>query len=177
MNYFKKYYDKNLKYNLINKFFYKNITELPFLKKVIVNFNCKTSEIKLLSSSILALEIITLQKGSLTKSKKSNIFLKLRKGQPIGCKLELSKNNRFNFLSKLVFEILPKFKKFSHFKYKTVNNKNTFTFKTQDILNFPELETNYNIFNKLKNLNITFVGNTKTSKEMMWLLKSFKIPF
>ncbi len=78
---------KVLKHDLLNKFNYKNINDLPKMKKIILNFSCRTSNIKRLATAALALELITNKKGVLTRSKKSNILLKIRKGNPIGCKI------------------------------------------------------------------------------------------
>lgn len=175
MHYLKTFHDKKLKLELINKFFFNKTKNLPKIKKIILTFHCKTTDLKQISSSILALEAITGQKGHLTKMKKSNIFLKIRKGQPIGCKLILNKKKIFFFITKLLFEIFPKIKNFSGFKNKTLN-KNTFSFAIKDIMNFYELENHYHTFNKLTNLNITITTSSKEIKENKWLLNALKIP-
>jgi large subunit ribosomal protein L5 len=56
-----------------------------------------TTGIKGLATSLLAIELITGQKGILTTTKHSNIFLKIRKGNPAGCKVTLRKENMFSF--------------------------------------------------------------------------------
>ena len=50
-----------------------------------------------IGDAMTALELITLQKGILTVTKKSNVILKLKKGEPIGCKVVLRKTNMYNF--------------------------------------------------------------------------------
>ena len=87
------YYNNIVKYDLINKFYYKNIKQLPSILKIILNFNFKKQNIKNLMSSLIALELISSQKPIFTKSKISNITLKIRKGQPVGCKITLRKQN------------------------------------------------------------------------------------
>ena len=108
LNYF---YNKNLKLDLINKFFYTDLKKLPKLKKIIVNFQCETTELKSIASSLLALELITKQKGILTKAKQPNLFLKIRKGNPKGCKLFIKKTSMLKFFTKNIIEIFPKIKK------------------------------------------------------------------
>jgi ribosomal protein L5 len=61
----------------LSKFFY-NSTATQ-VRKIILNFGCKTTGIKGLATSLLAIELITGQKGILTTTKHSNIFLKLGK--------------------------------------------------------------------------------------------------
>ena len=67
---------------------------------------CKSFEIKNLAASLLSLELIAVQQGVLTKSKRANILLKIRKGNPVGCTVVLRKNKMYNLKS----EIFRKFK-------------------------------------------------------------------
>lgn len=174
MHYLKKFYNKTIKYELINKFIYNNTNKLPKIEKIILNFGCKTADIKQLSSGLLALELITSQKGKLTTTRHSNILFKIRKGNPTGCKVTLSKFQILNFISTIMIEILPKLKNFSGFSKK--NNKNVFSYKLTETFSFSELENHYYLFNSLPNLNITIITNSKTKEEMLVLLNSFKFP-
>ena len=146
MHFLKKFYFKILKYDLINKFTYNNINEIPKLKKIVLNFSSKTANIKQLASSLLALELFTNQKGILTKTKKSNILLKLRKGNPTGCKLTLRKHNLFSFFGKTIIEIFPKIKNFNGFEINQKSKKNIFSYKLHDTFSFSELENYYYYF-------------------------------
>ena len=102
MNILNYFYTKTLKYELLNKFLYKNVNKLPKIKKIIFNFNCKNFELKNLAVSLLVLELITNQKGILTKSKYSNILLKICKGNPTGCKVILRKRKMLDFFFRLI---------------------------------------------------------------------------
>lgn len=176
MHFLTKFYNKNLKYELINKFIYNKSSKVPELKKIILNFGCKTADLKQLSSSLLAIEFITNKKGRMTKTKKSNILFKIRKGNPTGCKIVLSKFNAYNFLSKLIVEIFPRLKNFSGFNsYKKIK-KNAVSYDLHETFTFKELENHYYLFNNLSRLNITIVTNTKNQKEMLFLLKSLQLP-
>lgn len=176
MHFLKKYYNNNLKYEFINKFIYTKNTHIPKLKKIILNFGCKTADIKQLSSSLLAFELITSQKGKLSRTKTSNILFKIRKGNPTGCKITLSKFNIFHFFSKMITEILPKLKIFFNLKSLKKLNYNTFSFRIKETFSFSELEEHYYLFNNLPVLNITIVTSSKTKNEMIFLLKSLKFP-
>lgn len=177
MNSFEKFYNKTLKYELINKFNYQNIENLPKLKKIILSFNCKTSELKNLAIALLALELISKQKGTLTKAKRPNILLKIRKGHPTGCKITLQKKQIFKFFEKIITEILPKLKNLKELKFTDKMKKNTFSYEIYDTFSFFELEQHYYIFNNIPKLNITLITNSKTNIEMLFLLKSFQFPF
>lgn len=179
MYFFEHYFQTIVKYDLINKFKYKNIKKLPKLRKIVLNFSCKNSDTKQLALTMTALELITLQKGILTVTKKSNVILKLKKGEPIGCKVVLRKTNMYNFLFKILNEILPKINKFKKFNIKQNRNNNskinTFSFKLKNTLNFLELEKNYYIYQNLPFLNVTFVTNRISFCEFIFLFQSFKM--
>jgi large subunit ribosomal protein L5 len=173
INYFSK---KTLKFDLINKFYYTNLKKLPQLKKIVLNFSCKTTEIKQLSTHLLALELITGQKGVLSASKHPNLALKIKKGNPSGCKLTLRKSYMINFLSKSFNEILPLIKNFTGINtYKRIT-KTTLSFVITDTLNFSELNTNYYLFKNLSKLNLSFTTKTSTEKELLFLIKSLQLP-
>ena len=176
MHFLSKFYNKNLKYEFINKFIYNKSSNIPKLKKIILNFGCKTADLKQLSSSLLAIEFITNKSGAMTKTKKSNILFKIRKGNPTGCKIILSKFNAYNFLSKLIVEVFPKMKNFSGFNSHKKIKKNAVSYDLHETFTFKELENHYYLFNNLPKLNITIVTNTKTQEEMIFLLKALQLP-
>lgn len=173
----KNYYTSIIRYDFINKFNYKKLTDIPILKKIILNFGCKSSDLKLLSTCSLALELVSGQKSSLTSSKNANILLKIRKGNPVGCKVILRKEYMFSFLSKLIIEIIPKFKNINLMSYNDKSkNTTSISFRINNILIFSELEKNYRFFNNVTNLQITFLINTRTKKELVYFIKCLKLP-
>ena len=177
MHFLEYYYQNIIQYDLLNKFRYKNIKKLPKLQKIVLNFGCKNSDIKNLSTALLSLELITNKRGNLIVSKNSNILLKIKKGNPVGCKVILKKTFMYNFFAKILINIFPRIKNFTEFN--TQKNKlknNAFSYKLTNALTFLELEQNYYLFNNLPNLNITVTTNTKTKKELVFLLHSFKLP-
>ena len=174
MQFIENFYIKTVLYDLINKFNYKTSKKIPKIKKMVLNFSCKNNDIKYLSTSLLALELITNQKGKMTNTKKSNVLLKIRKGNPVGCKVTLRKKRLITFFSKLIVEIFPKLKNFDGF---IINKKNnSYSYKLRDPFAFPELEEHYYLFNTLAALNITIVTNTETKEELKFILNSLKFP-
>ena len=170
---FLNYYNKNIvQYDLINKFKYKNIKVLPKLKSIIVQFCFKKYELKNLLTSLAALQFITNKKGVIIKSKTANISLKVRKGYPVGCKVILRHTDLNYFLEKLINNFTISNKILNLTKIKT----NSFLFKITSILNFVELENNYRFFNKLNSaLNLCICTTTSDPKQLIFLLKSYKI--
>jgi large subunit ribosomal protein L5 len=176
MHFFEHFYVKRLKYDLLNKFFYLNNQKFPKIKKIILNFSCKTAEMKNLASSSLALELITNKKGRLTNTRYPDVLLKIRKGNPTGCKIILRKELMYNFLGRINYEIFPRIKNFAAFEINKKTHKNVFSFSLQDNFLFYELEQHYHLFNYLSKLNITIVTNAKNKTELAFMLKSFHFP-
>jgi len=174
MHYLEDFYIKNLKYDLINKFFYKNVKKLPILKKIVLNFGCKTTNIKALSANLLALELIAKKRGSLRTAKQPNLALKIKKGNPAGCILTLNKNSKLNFISKILTETLTKIKQFDGLKSKCEKNCLSYTIKNS--FNFTCLEDHSYLFNNLSNLNVTIITESSKKEETLFILKALQIP-
>jgi len=176
MHFIKSLNFKTLKYDLVNKFFYRKTKNIPAIKKIILNFGCKTTDIKRLSSSLLALELITLQKGKLTTINKTNLVLKIRKGNPVGCKVTLKNKQIFYFLEKIFLNIFPNIKNFNGISLiKNINSK-AFSYQLNDTLSFNELEEHYQIFNNLSNLSINILTNTVDKEKSVFIFKSLQFP-
>jgi len=169
MHFLKQYNETVVKYDLINKFKYKSTTKLPKLEFLTLSFKFKKCDLKLLITSLAALELITLKKGSLTKSKVSNVSLKIRKGQPVGCKITLRKTQMNSVLFKLISKLLTKS------DLKICNSNNLFSIKIAQILVFSELEKNYKFFRNLSDLNINIKTTTCSYQEFIFLIKSYKL--
>jgi large subunit ribosomal protein L5 len=176
MHFLKYFHNKTLKFDLINKFYYTDLKKLPKLKKVVINSSCKTAELKTLATNLLALELITNQRGILTVSKRPNLLLKIRKGDPTGCKLTLKKPSMLNFFSKSLNEVFPKIKNFNGITISKKIEKGSCSFVIKDILHFTELSEHYSLFNGLSKFDLSFVTTVKTQKEMLFFLKSLQLP-
>jgi large subunit ribosomal protein L5 len=171
------YQKRKIKYNLVNKFVYKNTKKLPQLKQIVLNFGCKEdTKLGSIAPSLLAIELVTKQKGAFTITKHSNILRKTRKGNPVGCKVSLRKQKMLIFLEKLLFETFTKIKSFDGIALSKKVKGNAFSFQIYDTFSFSELEEHYYLFNNLPKLDITFVTNAQVREEMVFLLRSLQLP-
>lgn len=175
MCFLKTYNEKIIKHNLINKFKYNNIKNIPKLKKIILNFGCKNFNIQKFATTLLALEILASKKSSITVSKNANVLLKIQKGQPAGCKVILRKKEINIFLSRLLLEILPKLKNFLGLKIQIKTSTFSCQLLSNEIL-LKEFEDQYPLFANLSNLDIHITTNSKNQKELIFLTKSIKLP-
>ena len=175
MNFFETYYKRIIKHDLTNKFTFNNNNEIPKLEKITLNFGCKNQSVQKFAVTMLALEIIALKKGTITTTQKPNVMLKIQKGQPAGCKVELKNHQIYTFLTKLNIEILPKLKNFHGFKIKKQSFNFFFQIPGNEII-LKEFENQYPLFSNLPALDINILTTTKNSKEILFLAKTIKIP-
>lgn len=175
MNFFTTYYKQIIKQDLINKFKYKNNKTIPKILKITLNFGCKNFTIQKLATAMLALEIISFKKSTITYAKTPNMLLKIQKGQPSGCKVTLQKKEMFSFITRLTIDILPKLKNFSGFKLKQQSYNFVFQIPENKIT-ISEFEKHYPLFANLPTLDISIQTNSENSEEILFLAKSIKLP-
>jgi len=169
----KNHYQNVIIYDLITKLHFKNIFEIPKITKICLNIGFKNANIekKKLINIIILLKLITNQKPIVTKSKKNNIFLKIKKNSIIGCKVTLRKKNIYIFLEKLLIFILPNINKINF----NLKNKNILNFKIKNVLNFFELKTEFLKFKEIPPIDISIHTNSKNNDQLFSLLNSFFI--
>ncbi len=107
-------YNNEIVPEMIKKFGYKNIMQVPKLSKVIVNMGVGEAKdnSKVLESAMSDMEIITGQKPIITKAKKSIANFKIREGMNIGCKVTLRGSKMYDFTDRLVNLALPRVRDF-----------------------------------------------------------------
>lgn len=161
MNFHRDFYLTTIKHCLTNKFMYQKIKMLPKLSKIVLSFNSKTTDNKKILSNLLIFELIAAQKGYVRR--KATITVTTYKGNPIGCKLTLKKQNSFNFLISMTL-LLTGNEIFNL-------NQGTLSLRIKDTFSFFKLETHYYFFNSLSDLNVTLVTTTKSKKEILFFYK------
>jgi len=169
----KNHYQNVIIYDLITKLHFKNIFEIPKITKICLNIGFKNANIekKKLINIIILLKLITNQKPIVTKSKKNNIFLKIKKNSIIGCKVTLRKKNIYIFLEKLLIFILQNINKINF----NLKNKNILNFQIKNVLNFFELKTEFLKFKEIPPIDISIHTNSKNNDQLFSLLNSFFI--
>ena len=158
-------------------FNYKNVMEVPKIKKIVLNMGLGEAiqNIKILDSAALELNAIAGQKSVITKAKKSIATFKLRQGMPIGCMVTLRREKMYEFLDKLMNVSLARVRDFKGVSGKAFDGKGNYTLGIKEQLIFPEI--NYDSVDKIKGLNITIVTSAKTDEEGKALLKYMGMPF
>jgi len=173
----KEIYDKEITPKLIEAFSYKNVQEVPRLKKIVLNIGLGEAihNIKLLDSAAAELKLITGQSPVITRAKKSVAAFKLREGMPIGCMVTLRRKQMYDFYDKLVNITLPRVRDFRGISGKAFDGRGNYTLGIKEQIIFPEID--YDKIDTIKGMNITIVTSAKNNEEGKELLKLMGMPF
>ena len=154
--------NKNLIYKNVNKFKICDLNSLFKIKKIILQYKFKKCDLNLLSIHSLILEYLSENKKlTFINSKKSNILLKIKKGNPIGCEICL-KNSKFVLvlIKNLILDILLLIKQNQIIKKNCSDN--FFILKLNNIVLISKLEKFFNLLvSTNEKINIIFITNQK----------------
>ena len=155
----------------------KNINEVPKLEKIVVNIGQgdASQNIKLLDGARKDLEIITGQKTTLRRAKKSIAGFKLREGMPIGCSVTLRRQRMWEFFDKLVNVSSPRVRDFRGFSGKAFDGRGNYSLGIKEQIIFPEID--YDKVDRIRGVGITLVTSAKNDIQAKALLDKFHFPF
>jgi len=144
---------------------YNNINVIPQkgIYKIYLNMGISygVRDKKYLLPGLLIFEIITGQKPVVTRSNKSIAQFLLKKNMVIGCKISLSYNTMYNFISIFKNNNLPNIKDLSFLKKKVFLYNGDYNFGINDFNIFPEINIRYEKFNNITGMDIIFKSKDK----------------
>jgi large subunit ribosomal protein L5 len=170
-------FNKKIIPEMMKRFGYTNTLEVPRLKMCTVNMGVgrATEEIKLLEDAAKDMKMICGQNPVFTKAKKSISNFKVRKGQPIGCRVTLRGKRMYEFTERLVDVAMPRIRDFRGISSKTFDDHGNCTIGLREQNIFPEVVTDR--ITRLQGMNITFVTTAKTREEGLYLMTLLGMPF
>ena len=177
MSRLKDLYMDEIREQMMKKFGYKNIMQVPKLDKIVVNMGigeARENE-KILDAAARDMAIITGQKPVITKAKKSIANFKIREGMPIGCKVTLRGDRMYEFLDRLVNLALPRVRDFRGVNPNSFDGRGNYALGIKEQLIFPEIE--YDQIDKVRGMDSIFTTTANTDEEARELLRLFNMPF
>ena len=174
---FKDFYTNEVVPKLQKDFNYKNIMQVPKLKKVVINMGVGEAiqDPKILDNAQKELSIIAGQKAIITRAKKSISNFKLRQGTPIGCKVTLRGDMMWEFLYKFLKVAIARIRDFRGFSDRSFDGRGNYSLGIKEQLIFPEIE--YDKVDRTRGMDITFVTTAKNDEEAKALLSYLGLPF
>ncbi|MFC2068344.1 50S ribosomal protein L5 [Chloroflexota bacterium] len=156
---------------------YKNIMQVPRLKKLVLNIGLGEAiqNAKSLEAAEGDLVAISGQHPVITRSKKSIAAFKLREGMPIGLKVTLRGQRMYEFLDRLMNAILPRIREFQGVPKDAFDGRGNYTLGLKEQTIFPEVD--YDKVDKPRGLEVSIVTTAKTNEEGKQLLGFLGMPF
>ena len=177
MNRLRQKYENEVKNQMVEKFGYKSVMQIPTIDKIVINMGIgdAVSNSKVLDEAVAELALITGQKPVITRAKKSIAGFRLREGMPIGCKVTLRGERMYDFLDKLVSVSLPRVRDFRGVSKKSFDGRGNYTLGVKEQLILPEID--FDKVNKVRGMDIVVVTTANTDEEARELLTQLGMPF
>jgi len=171
------YYRDTVAKQLMEKFGYKSVMEVPRITKITLNMGVgeAVADKKVMEHAVGDLQKIAGQKPIVNKAKKSIATYKVREGYPVGCSVTLRRARMYEFLDRLVSVAIPRIRDFRGISGKAFDGRGNYNMGVKEQIIFPEIE--YDKIDALRGLNISITTTAKTDAEAKALLAAFKFPF
>ena len=173
----KKKYREQIVPALQEEFKYANVMQIPGLTKIVVNMGVGEAarDSKIIDGAVRDLTVITGQKPTITRARKSIAQFKLREGMPIGCHVTLRGNRMWEFADRLLTLALPRIRDFRGLNGRQFDGKGNYTFGLNEQVMF--LEIDQDKIDRVRGMDITFVTSATNDQEGRALLKHLGFPF
>jgi len=154
-----------------------NPMQVPRLEKITCNIGTgeASRNAKLLDTAIEQMTVITAQKPSVRKARKSIAAFKIREGMPVGVMVTMRRTRMFEFLDRLISIGLPRVRDFRGIGPNAFDGRGNYTLGVRDILIFPEVD--YQKVEGTLGMNITITTTAPTDDQARALLKGLGMPF
>jgi large subunit ribosomal protein L5 len=163
--------------DLVKKFGYTSIMEVPRLTKITLNMGVSeaVADKKVMDNAVGDLTKIAGQKPVVTKSRKAIAGFKIRDGVPIGCMVTLRGIQMYEFLDRFVTIALPRVRDFRGISGRSFDGRGNYNIGVKEQIIFPEIE--YDKIDAIRGMNISITTTAKNDDECKALLAAFKFPF
>ena len=163
--------------DLMKKFGYKTVMQVPRIKKITINMGVgeTVNDKKVLDNAVADMTRIAGQKPVVTKTRKSIANFKVRAGFPVGCMVTLRGARMYEFLDRLVNIAIPRIRDFRGVSNRAFDGRGSYSLGVREQIIFPEIE--YDKVDALRGLNISITTTAKNDEECKALLAGFRFPF
>lgn len=171
------FYKNEIVSELVKKFDYQSIMQVPRLEKITLNMGVgeAVADKKILQNAMDDLQKISGQKPVIALARKSIAGFKIREGMPIGCKVTLRRERMYEFLDRLISIAIPRIRDFRGLNTKSFDGRGNYSMGVKEQIIFPEID--YDKIDALRGLDITLTTSALTDQEARALLEQFKFPF
>ena len=163
--------------DLMKKFGYTTVMQVPRIKKITLNMGVGESvnDKKVLDHAVADMTRIAGQKPVVTKTRKSIANFKVRAGYPVGCMVTLRGARMYEFLDRLVNIAIPRIRDFRGVSNRAFDGRGSYSLGVKEQIIFPEIE--YDKIDALRGMDISINTSARTDDEARALLTAFRFPF
>lgn len=156
---------------------YKNIHQVAYLKKIVINCGIgeASQNAKSLEYTLRDISIIAGQRPLVTRAKKAIATFQIRKKMPVGVSVTLRGEAMYAFLDRLIHLALPRIRDFQGLNRKSFDGHGNFHIGLKEQLMFPEID--YDKIDKLRGMDISIVTSCKNDAEALRFLTFLGMPF
>ena len=171
------YYREKVVPDLMKKFGYKSVMQVPRLQKITLNMGVSeaVADKKVMDNAVGDLTKIAGQKPVVTKSRKAIAAFKIRENVPIGAMVTLRGVRMYEFLDRFVTIALPRVRDFRGISGRSFDGRGNYNVGVKEQIIFPEIE--YDKIDAIRGMNITITTTAKSDNEAKALLAAFRFPF
>jgi len=171
------FYKETVVKELTAKFGYKNIMQVPKITMISLNMGLgdAVGDKKIIEHAVSDMTKIAGQKPVVTISRKSIAGFKIRDNWPIGCKVNLRRDQMYEFLDRLIHISIPRVRDFRGLNPKSFDGNGNYSMGFNEQIIFPEID--YDKIDKLRGLDIAITTTAKNNEEGKALLEAFQFPF
>lgn len=155
----------------------RNLMKVPGLSKITLNMGVggATQDAKLLDDAVENMRNISGQQPVVIKAKKAISNFKLRKGQPVGCKVTLHGYMLYEFYDRLVNIAIPRVRDFRGVSRKSFDGHGNYTLGIKEQIVFNEVDTNK--VTRIFGMDITLCTTADNDEWALALLEEMGMPF
>ena len=173
MNRYSDFYLNDVRLIMLTRYTYTNLNSINSIRKINLGLNVNNNEN--ISASLSALSILS-QQGARSIIKNSSSQNYKTKKDYFLLKYSLYNKNLFYFLENLINSYAPRIRYFKGFPLENFNLKGNYSLAFKDLLIFPELEEELELFYTLSNLRLEFITeNNEVGSSFLFSL--FNFPF
>ena len=171
------YYKEKVVPELMQKFGYKTVMQVPRMRKITINMGVgeTTTDKKILDNAVADMAKIAGQKPVVTKARKSIANFKVRANFPVGCMVTLRGSRMYEFFDRLVNLAMPRIRDFRGVSNRAFDGRGNYNLGFKEQIIFPEID--YDKIDALRGMNIAITTTAKTDDEARSLLAAFRFPF
>jgi large subunit ribosomal protein L5 len=161
----------------MQRFSYSSVMQAPKVEKITLNMGVGEAKTNtaLLDAATEQLGVITGQKPSIRRARKSIANFKLREGMAVGVKVTLRGDRMYEMLDRLQSIAIPRIRDFRGLNPRSFDGRGNYSLGIREQIIFPEID--YDAIDEVRGLDVTITTSARSDEEAFELLRLLGMPF